>query len=70
MANLNTQAQDKNNLSQFEQLKADAARIEAQLNAFQGTFLDLRGKESVENQGILDAQRSDFIAKLQAALGI
>jgi hypothetical protein len=70
MANLDTQEQDENNLSQFKQIKQQAAGIVSQATSFQGTFTSLRADVSAENQAILDAKRTAFISQLQAALGI
>lgn len=70
MVTLDTQEQDESNLSQYRQIKKQAASITSQLTAFQGTFDALRSSVSTENKVILDAKRNAFIGQLKAALGI
>lgn len=70
MANLNTQEQDENNLSQFRQLKSDAGRLISQCTAWNGTFNTLYGDVNAESQAILDAKKAAFINAMKTALGL
>lgn len=70
MANLDTQEQEENNLSQFRQLKSDAGRLIAQATAWNGTFNSLYVDVNAESKIILDNKKTQFIASMKAALGL
>ena len=70
MANLDTQAQDRDNLSQYDQVKRQASSLVSQATQWQGTYNTLHSKVSAESKTILEAKHAAFISQMKAALGL
>lgn len=61
---------DKENLSQYDELKRRAESLNSQLSAWVGTYDSLRLKLDATNQAKLDAKKTQFINLLKTTLGL
>lgn len=68
--NIDQESTDKENLTQYDDLKQRAENINSQIAAWLGTFDSLRLKLDETNQVRLDTKKTQFVNLLKSTLGI
>lgn len=70
MANLNTLSQDRDDMSQHDQIKLGYSNMIQSATKIEGVFQALKGRSNAESQDILDAEKATFISQMKTALGL